>query len=139
MHSTRSRKWECFPIVGGSLWVLRLLPPLNWLPWYSSNIAGSDVKHQQSIIIWPNINLVIIFFLIKKNISTNHCHDSHSRIYNSYLLVFTRGTESTSVFIPRHRKYIICVTRYNVDRLCLFYVPYNTLKNKQRSKVRCKI
>jgi hypothetical protein len=40
---------SCLPIVGGSLRVLRRLPPLNWSPWYSWNIAESGVKHQRSI------------------------------------------------------------------------------------------
>jgi hypothetical protein len=40
---------SCLPMVGGSLRVLRLLPPLKWSPWYSWNIAESGVKHQKSI------------------------------------------------------------------------------------------
>jgi hypothetical protein len=37
-------------MVGGSLRVLRLLPPLKktWSPWYSWNIAESGVKHNKS-------------------------------------------------------------------------------------------
>jgi hypothetical protein len=39
---------SCLPMVGGSLRVLRLLPPLKLAPWYSWNIAESGVKHNKS-------------------------------------------------------------------------------------------
>jgi hypothetical protein len=35
---------SCLPMVGGSLQVLRLLPPLKLVTWYSWNIAESGVK-----------------------------------------------------------------------------------------------
>ena len=35
---------SCLPMVGGYLRVLRLLPPINWSPWYSWNIAECGVK-----------------------------------------------------------------------------------------------
>jgi hypothetical protein len=40
---------SCLPMVDGSLWVLRLLPPLKLSPWYSWNIAESGIKHQNQI------------------------------------------------------------------------------------------
>jgi hypothetical protein len=38
---------SCLPMICGSLRVLRLLPPLNWSPWYSWNIAESGDKYQE--------------------------------------------------------------------------------------------
>jgi hypothetical protein len=39
---------SCLPMVGGSLRVLRLPPPLNWSPWYSWIIAESGAKYKNS-------------------------------------------------------------------------------------------
>jgi len=45
---------SCLLMVGGSLRVLRLPPPLKLSPWYSWNIAESGVKHNKSNQIKSN-------------------------------------------------------------------------------------
>ena len=69
VYSTRSRKFtSCLPMVGGSLRVLQLLPPLKLVPWYSLSAAESGVKHNKS-----NIPVLLRFKIeVRKSINMTY-------------------------------------------------------------------
>jgi hypothetical protein len=81
-------------MIGGSLRVLRLLPPLNWSLWYSWNIAESGVKHN-TIKSNQLDGLYVcckycrfVFLLSKMFLSVMHrCSDDRQRSYHAHCRV----------------------------------------------------
>jgi hypothetical protein len=109
---------SCLPFVGGSLWVLRLLPPLKWSPWYSWNIAESGVKHKIMIYIHtpppppPAIPLGLLLDSRwnRTHTSLHHSWDKHANhytnkvlykgVFNKVYIAFNETGESSTMVPP---------------------------------------
>ena len=53
---------SCLPMVGGSLRVLRRLPPLKLVAMTYWNIAESDVKHNKSNQMCPTVLFIVLYY-----------------------------------------------------------------------------